>query len=157
MDRGTELFVRYSSFRIDVRDLLEPYNFQFSIFESFERASDSSASIRTPASIRLWCVLFGVAVEHLVAIKMGKTILKFVMTAVISTSLIVGAHVFKDYKNKELVLTSVYDAMKSNLQHDLQNTLNKDEMLHDSRNKRNTNTNDKLEYYDQQPAESQNE
>lgn len=88
---------------------------------------------------------------------MGKTILKVVMTAVISTSLIVGAHVFKDYKNKELVLTSVYDAMKSNLQHDLQNTLNKDEMLHDSRNKRNTNTNDKLEYYDQQPSESQNE
>lgn len=92
---------------------------------------------------------------------MGKPILKFVITAIISTSLIVGAHVFKDYKNKELVLTSVYDAMKNNVQQDMQNTLNKDEILHDSRNKRNTNintnANEKLEYYDQIPSESQNE
>lgn len=90
---------------------------------------------------------------------MGKHILliKFVIITVISTSLIVGAHVFKDYKNKELVLTSVYDAMKNNVQQDMQNTLNQDEILHDSRNKRNTNTNEKMEYYDQIPSESQNE
>lgn len=87
---------------------------------------------------------------------MGQHILKFVITAIISTSFFVGAHVFKDYKNKELVLTSVYDAMKSNVE-DMQNTLNQDEILHDSRNKRNTNTNEKLEYYDQIPSESQNE
>lgn len=90
-------------------------------------------------------------------LKMGKTILKLVITVMVSTSFIVGAHVFKDYKNKELVLTSVYDAMKSNLQHDMKNSLNQDEMLHDSRNKRNTITDDRVEYYDQIPAESQNE
>lgn len=90
-------------------------------------------------------------------LKMEKHILKFVLSAIVSTSLIVSAHVFKDYKNKELVLTSVYDAMKSNLQQDLQNTLNQDEILHDSRNKRNTNTNEKMEYYDQTPSESANE
>lgn len=69
----------------------------------------------------------------------------------------VGAHVFKDYKNKELVLTSVYDAMKTNLQQDIRNNLNKNEVLHDARNKRNTVTNEKLEYYDNQPSESNNE
>ncbi|XP_055325552.1 uncharacterized protein LOC129579469 [Sitodiplosis mosellana] len=88
---------------------------------------------------------------------MGKEILKIVIAAFISSSIIVGAHVFKDYKNKELVLTSVYDAMKNNVQQDMQNKLNQDEVLSDSRNKRNTNTNEKLEYYDQIPSESQNE
>lgn len=90
---------------------------------------------------------------------MGKDLVKFVITAIISTSFIVGAHVFKDYKNKELVLTSVYDAMKNNVQSEMQNDLNQDEILPDSRNKRNTNTNanEKLEYYDQIPSESQNE
>lgn len=88
---------------------------------------------------------------------MEKQILKLMISAIVSTGLFVGAHVFKDYKNKEIVLTSVYDSMKSNLQQDLQNTLNQDEILHDSRNKRNTNINENLEYYDQIPSESQNE
>lgn len=88
---------------------------------------------------------------------MKNHIIKCVITAIVSTSLMVGGHVFKDYKNKELVLTSVYDAMKSNLQQDLQTTLNQDEILHDSRNKRNTNTNEKLDYYDQSSSDSQNE
>lgn len=61
------------------------------------------------------------------------------------------AHIFKDYKSKEHVLTSVYDAMKGNLQPDIR-------QLNDSRNKRNTPGNEKLvEYYDNQPSDSNNE
>lgn len=88
---------------------------------------------------------------------MGRNTVNFVAISIVSMSFFVGAHVFKDYKNKELVLTSVYDAMKSNLQQDIRNNLNRNEVLHDSRNKRNTNTNEKLEYYDNQPSESNNE
>lgn len=88
---------------------------------------------------------------------MGRNIVNFVIIVLVSMSFIVGAHVFKDYKNKELVLTSVYDAMKNNLQQDIRNNLNRNDVLHDSRNKRNTNTNEKLEYYDTQPSESNNE
>lgn len=89
---------------------------------------------------------------------MGGNLLNFVIISIVSTSFIVGAHVFKDYKNKELVLTSVYDAMKSNLQQDIRNNLNRNDVLHDSRNKRNTNTNERYEYYDNQPSDSnQNE
>lgn len=88
---------------------------------------------------------------------MGRNIVNFVPIVLVSMSLIVGAHVFKDYKNKELVLTSVYDAMKNNLQHDIRNNLNRNDVLHDSRNKRNTNTNEKLEYYDNTPSDSNNE
>lgn len=89
---------------------------------------------------------------------MGRNIVNFVTIVLVSMSFIVGAHVFKDYKNKELVLTSVYDAMKENLQQEIRQNLNRNDVLLDSRNKRNTNTNEKLEtYYDNQPSDSNNE
>lgn len=74
-----------------------------------------------------------------------------VIVVLVSISFVVKAHIFKDYKSKEHVLTSVYDAMKGNLQQELQ-------QMNDSRNKRNTIGNEKLvEYYDNQPSDSNNE
>lgn len=71
-----------------------------------------------------------------------------VIVIVVSLSFVVNAHIFKDYKRKEHVLTSVYDAMKVNLQPD-------ERQMNDSRNKRNTIGNEKpVEYYDNQPSES---
>lgn len=86
---------------------------------------------------------------------MGQRIFGSVLIPVVFLSFIVGAHVYKDYKNKALVLTSVYDAMKTNLQNDIRNNLNREEVLRDTRNKRNTN--EKVEYYDNQPSESNSE
>lgn len=87
--------------------------------------------------------------------KMGKYFIKFVIFAIASTSIIIGGHVLKDYNSKQLVLTSVYDAIKSSLRQDMQKTFNKNEINHDSRNKRNTG--DKTMFYDNQPSESQGE
>lgn len=86
---------------------------------------------------------------------MGENILKFAMVAMASTSLMIGGHVLKDYKNKQLVLTSVYDAIKDSVRQDMQKTFNRNEINFDSRNKRNTA--DKPVYYDNQPSESHNE
>lgn len=73
----------------------------------------------------------------------------FVLITIVSSNFIVGAHIFKDYKNKEVVLTSVYDSMKNNLQaNSAPINLMQDDLLPDSRNKRNTNINDKIGYYD---------
>lgn len=86
---------------------------------------------------------------------MGQNILIVVIIAIASTHLIVAVHIFKDYKNKELVLTSVYDAIRNNVQQDMQKKFNRNEMGHDSRNKRNTIPGEKAEYYDVQPTESE--
>lgn len=86
---------------------------------------------------------------------MGQQVFSTILITIIFMVFIAGAHVFKDYKNKAVVLTSVYDAMKSNLQQDIRNNLNRNDVLHDSRNKRNTN--EKVEYYDVEPSESNNE
>lgn len=74
-----------------------------------------------------------------------------IMIYLVSMSFVVKAHIFKDYKSKEHVLTSVYDAMRGNVQPDLR-------QMNDSRNKRNIVGNEKLvEYYDNQPSDSSNE
>lgn len=71
-----------------------------------------------------------------------------VIVIVVSLSFVANAHIFKDYKNKEHVLTSVYDAMKGNSQ-------TNERQMNDSRNKRNTIGNEKpVEYYDNQPSDS---
>lgn len=85
---------------------------------------------------------------------MRQNILIFVIIAIASTHLIVAVHIFKDYKNKELVLMSVYDAIKHNVQQDMQKKFNQNEMGSDSRNKRNTIA-EKAEYYDVQPTGSE--
>lgn len=82
--------------------------------------------------------------------------MKFVIIAIASTSILIGAHVLKDYRSKQLVLTSVYDAIKNSVRQDMQKAFNRNEMNHDSRNKRNTG--DKpMVYYDNHPGESQSE
>lgn len=83
-------------------------------------------------------------------------LVKFVIIAIASTSILIGAHVLKDYRSKQLVLTSVYDAIKNSVRQDMQKAFNRNEMNHDSRNKRNTG--DKpMVYYDNHPGESQSE
>lgn len=87
---------------------------------------------------------------------MGKYTIKFVIIAIASTSVLsIGAHVLKDYRSKQLVLTSVYDAIKSSKRHDMLKAFNRNEMNHDSRNKRNTK--DKPPYYDNHAYDSQTE
>lgn len=68
------------------------------------------------------------------------------------SSFIVCGHVYKDYTNNAVLLSSVYDAMKSNLQENIRNNLNRQDVLSDMRNKRNVN--EKVEYYDALPSES---
>lgn len=72
-----------------------------------------------------------------------------------TTSIVVNAHVLKEPKNNQFVLTSVYDAMKNNVRQDMQKLFNRNEIDFDSRNKRNTG--EKPVYYDNQPSESHNE
>lgn len=87
---------------------------------------------------------------------MGKYILNCVIIVIASTNIIIGGHVLKDYRSKQLVLTSVYDAIKNSVRQDMQKAFNRNEMNHDSRNKRNTG--DKpMVYYDNHPSESQSE
>lgn len=86
---------------------------------------------------------------------MGKYTLKFVIIAIASTSLLIGAHVLKDYRSKQLVLTSVYDAIKNSVRQDMQKAFNRNEMNHDSRLKRNTDK--PMVYYDNHPGDSQSE
>lgn len=87
-------------------------------------------------------------------LKMGKFAIKFVIIAIASTSiLLIGAHVLKDFRSKQLVLTSVYDAIKNSKRQDMLKALNKNEINHDSRNKRNTG--DKpMVYYDNHAFDS---
>lgn len=70
----------------------------------------------------------------------------------IFSSFIVCGHVYKDYTNNAVLLSSVYDAMKNNLQENIRNNLNRYDVLSDMRNKRNVN--EKVEYYDALPSES---
>lgn len=87
--------------------------------------------------------------------KMGKYTLNFVIIVIASTSIIIGGHVLKDYRSKQLVLTSVYDAIKNSVRQDMQKAFNRNEMNLDSRNKRNTDK--PMVYYDNHPSESQSE
>lgn len=74
---------------------------------------------------------------------------------IVASNVIVGAHIFKDYKNKEVLLTSVYDSMKNNVQaNSVPIDLLQDDLLPDSRNKRNTNINEKIGYYESQPGQA---
>lgn len=82
---------------------------------------------------------------------MGRNIWNIVLLTVLS-SLIVCGHVYKDYTNNAVLLSSVYDAMKNNLQENIRNNLNQFDVLSDTRNKRNVN--EKVEYYDALPSES---
>lgn len=85
-------------------------------------------------------------------------LLRFLIIAIASTSILIGGHVLKDYRSKQLVLTSVYDAIKNSVRQDMQKAFNRNEMNHDSRNKRNTKGIDKpMVYYDNHPGESQSE
>lgn len=81
--------------------------------------------------------------------------LKFIIIVIATTSIVVNAHVLKEPKNNQFVLTSVYDAMKNNVRQDMQKLFNRNEIDFDSRNKRNTG--EKPVYYDNQPSESHNE
>lgn len=81
---------------------------------------------------------------------MGARIWNIVVLVVFSSY--VRGHVYKDYTNNAVLLSSVYDAMKNNLQDDIRNNLNRDDVLSDMRNKRNVN--EKVEYYDAMPSDS---
>lgn len=82
--------------------------------------------------------------------KMSRKILNIVLICIF-TSFIVCAHVYKDYTSNAVLLSSVYDAMKNNLQQNIRNNLNRDDVLRDYRNKRNIN--EKVEYYDTNPSD----
>lgn len=82
---------------------------------------------------------------------MGRNIWNIVLLTVLSSLLVCG-HVYKDYTNNAVLLSSVYDAMKNNLQENIRNNLNQYDMLSDTRNKRNVN--EKVEYYDALPSET---
>lgn len=58
----------------------------------------------------------------------------------------------KEYKNRAVVLNSVYDAMKDNVRH---NILDRRDVFVDPRNKRDAQQ--EVEYYDAMPSESVNE
>lgn len=84
-----------------------------------------------------------------------ETLLKLAIILTILNA-VVDCDVFKDYKNGDLVLASVYDAMRNNIQKDMSN--NRPDLLLDLRNKRNTNSKENTaEYYEHLPSESQNE
>lgn len=82
--------------------------------------------------------------------KMSRNFLNIVLICIF-TSFIVCAHVYKDYTSNAVLLSSVYDAMKNNLQKNIRNNLNRDDVLRDYRNKRNIN--ERVEYYDTHPSD----
>lgn len=85
---------------------------------------------------------------------MNGKILKFVSMVVIALNCrIICAHIYKDHNNKQYVLTSVFDAMKNNVRHDMKRLFNRNEINDDSRNKRFT----EHVYYDTQPSDSKKE
>lgn len=66
---------------------------------------------------------------------------------------VVAIHRLKDYRNKAVVLNSVYDAMKDNLRQS--NSWERRDIFIDPRNKRDAQQ--ETEYYDSVPSESVNE
>lgn len=81
---------------------------------------------------------------------MGRKFWNIVLLMVLSSFIVCG-HVYKDYTNNAVLLSSVYDAMKNNIQDNMRSNLNQYDMLSDTRNKRNVN--EKVEYYDALPSE----
>ena len=84
----------------------------------------------------------------------GNVLTIAIVLSVFATTFIVCGHVYKDYTNNAVLLSSVYDAMKSDLKEDVRDNLKKYDIT-DPRNKRNVN--EKVEYYDTNPSESMNE
>lgn len=82
-----------------------------------------------------------------------------IITIASTSILTICAHVLKDFRNKQLVLTSVYDAIKHSKRHDMQKAFKRNEINFDLRNKRNTGMNGdkRMVYYDNYPFESQTE
>lgn len=86
---------------------------------------------------------------------MGKHTIRFVIITIATTSILsICAHVLKDFRNKQLVLTSVYDAIKSSKRLDLQKAYKRNEINFDLRNKRNTGDKRNV-YYDTRPLASE--
>lgn len=108
---------------------------------------------------RSWCVVgffnFSAFDSLLIRWKinriMGRRIWNIVLLTAFSSFIVCG-HVYKDYTNNAVLLSSVYDAMKNNLQENIRNNLNRYDVLSDMRNKRNVN--EKVEYYDALPSDS---
>lgn len=93
----------------------------------------------------------------------------FIMTLV-PISYVLGAHVYKDYKNSADVIRPAYNSMRTSLQHDYDSSLNRNEIMpkkrikrsliplnHDEVIKRSPPSFDHNEYYDTQTSESNNE
>lgn len=66
---------------------------------------------------------------------MARKIWNIVLLSIFSSFIVCG-HVYKDYTNNAVLLSSVYDAMKNNLQENIRNNLNRYDVLSDMRNKR---------------------